>query len=86
MVGANASVVRAAIMGFLALVAREFGELFSMRNAIVFTAGIGENQASVRKSICQGLFDCLIKRPKIMVIPTNEELMIARQTYKLIKR
>ncbi len=38
MVGAQASAVRAAIMGFLALIAREIGEQFSMRNAIVFTA------------------------------------------------
>jgi len=53
-------------------------------DALIFTAGIGENQASVRDSICQGLFDYLGKKPKIMVIPTNEELMIARQTYKLI--
>jgi acetate kinase len=55
-------------------------------DALIFTAGIGENQPSVRKSICHGLFDCLGKKPKIMVISTNEELMIARQTYKLIKR
>lgn len=54
-------------------------------DALIFTAGIGENQPSVRKSICQGLFGCLAKKPKIMVIPTNEELMIARQTYKLIR-
>ncbi|MGC9599185.1 MAG: ComEC/Rec2 family competence protein [Minisyncoccia bacterium] len=38
MVGLQASAVRAAIMGFLALVAREMGEEYSMRNAIVFTA------------------------------------------------
>lgn len=38
MVGAQASAVRAAIMGFLALVARQMGEQFSMRNAIIFTA------------------------------------------------
>lgn len=38
MVGAQASAVRAAIMGFLALVARQIGEEFSMRNAITFTA------------------------------------------------
>jgi len=55
-------------------------------DALVFTAGIGENQASVRDSVCQGLFGCLSKKPKVLVIPTNEELMIARQTYKLIKR
>jgi ComEC/Rec2-related protein len=38
MVGGAASGVRAAIMGFLALVARESGELFDMRNGIAFTA------------------------------------------------
>jgi acetate kinase len=55
-------------------------------DALIFTAGIGENQASVRDSICKGLFDCLKPKPKILVIPTNEELMIARQTYNLIKK
>jgi len=54
-------------------------------DALIFTAGIGENQSAVRERICQGLFSCLRKKPRIMVIPTNEELMIARQTYKLIK-
>jgi acetate kinase len=54
-------------------------------DALIFTAGIGENKASVRDSICQGLFSYLRKKPRVMVIPTNEELMIARQTYKLIK-
>jgi len=54
-------------------------------DALIFTAGIGENQPAIRDSICRGLFSCLRKKPRIMVIPTNEELMIARQTYKLIK-
>ncbi|MDO9572468.1 MAG: acetate kinase [Candidatus Omnitrophota bacterium] len=53
-------------------------------DALIFTAGIGEHQAKIRKEICKKLFFCLGKSPKIMVIPTNEELMIARQTYKLI--
>jgi acetate kinase len=53
-------------------------------DALIFTAGIGENQASVRDNICRGLFSYLRKKPKVLVIPTNEELMIARQTYKLI--
>lgn len=53
-------------------------------DALIFTAGIGENQADIRDNICRGLFNCLGKKPKIMVIPTNEELMIARQTHKLI--
>ncbi|HOX54002.1 MAG: acetate kinase [Candidatus Omnitrophica bacterium] len=55
-------------------------------DAIVFTAGIGENQAFIRNKVCQGLLPCLRKRPKVLVIPTNEELMIAKQTYEVIKR
>lgn len=38
MVGAEASVVRAAIMGFLALFAKEAGRRYSIRNAVVLTA------------------------------------------------
>ncbi len=38
MVGAEASVVRAAIMGFLALLAKETGRIYSARNAIALTA------------------------------------------------
>jgi len=38
MVGFGASVVRAAIMGFLALLAKEAGRIYSMRNAVVLTA------------------------------------------------
>ena len=40
MVGAEASVVRAAAMGFLVLLAKETGRLYSIRNAIVLTAAI----------------------------------------------
>ncbi len=54
-------------------------------DALIFTAGIGENQAGIREKICRGLLGCLEKKPKILVIPTNEELMIARQAYKLIR-
>jgi len=54
-------------------------------DVLVFTAGIGEHQKRVRESICKGLFSHLKEKPKILVIPTDEELMIARQTYRLIK-
>jgi acetate kinase len=54
-------------------------------DALVFTAGIGENQPDIRRKICQGIFSYLKVKPKVLVIPTNEELMIARQTYNLIK-
>lgn len=55
-------------------------------DTIVFTAGIGENQHSIRDKICSDLFSFLKKRPKILVIPTDEELMIARKSYELIQR
>ncbi len=54
-------------------------------DAIVFTAGIGENQPLLRREITKGLLDNLRIRPKVLVIPTNEELMIAQETYSLVK-
>lgn len=54
-------------------------------DCLVFTAGIGENQNSVRFKITKNIFKHLRKAPRILVIPTNEELMIAKQTYLLIK-
>jgi len=73
-------------------------------DAIIFTAGIGENNATVRKCICDGLDNMGIKldetknkvrgkeafinaddsRTKIIVVPTNEELMIARETKAIV--
>jgi competence protein ComEC len=38
MVGGEASVMRAAVMGFLALLAKEAGRIYSMRNSIALTA------------------------------------------------
>ncbi|RKY31411.1 MAG: acetate kinase [Candidatus Omnitrophota bacterium] len=54
-------------------------------DALVFTAGIGENQEFIRRKVCSGIGKFLKKKPRILVIPTNEELMIARQAYKLAK-
>jgi acetate kinase len=53
-------------------------------DALIFTAGIGEHQPRIRNRVCQGIFRHFKKAPRVLVIPTNEELMIARQTYKLI--
>jgi len=53
-------------------------------DVLVFTGGIGENQKSIRQKIVKNIFKHLKKKPKILVIPTNEELMIAKQTYQLI--
>lgn len=74
-------------------------------DAMVFTAGLGENSGVARKDICDGLKflgieideeknskrgeEIEISTPnskvKVFVIPTNEELMIARDTKELVK-
>lgn len=54
-------------------------------DALIFTAGIGENQDKIRQRICRGAFTYLKHIPEVLVVPTNEELMIARQSYKLIR-
>jgi len=55
-------------------------------DAVVFTAGIGEHQKDIRDKVCKDVFAQFKKRPKVLIIPTDEELMIALQTFKLIKR
>nr|WP_300005404.1 acetate kinase [Tissierella sp.] len=73
-------------------------------DALVFTAGVGENSDTIRAGICEGL-ECLnimidpelnkvrgkeaiinknIGGVTIMVVPTNEELMIAKDTLNLV--
>lgn len=74
-------------------------------DAIIFTAGIGENSDVVRARVLEGLEfmgvywdselnqvrgkEAFINYPhspvKVMVIPTNEEVMIARDTVRLTK-
>lgn len=74
-------------------------------DAVIFTAGLGENSASNRMSICEGLEFMGISidenlnnvrgkevvvspegsKVKVLVVPTNEELMIARDTVELTK-
>lgn len=51
-------------------------------DAVVSTGGIGENQPGLIKKICKGIVP---KNTKVLVIPTDEELMIARDTYNLVK-
>ncbi len=73
-------------------------------DAIIFTAGVGENGSMIRQWACRGLEilgaeldpfengvrhdEAVISKPtsrvKIMVVPTNEELMIARDTRDLV--
>ena len=74
-------------------------------DAIVFTAGVGENSISTRREVIDGLNVLGIKidnernnvRGKVAlisaddssvpvyIVPTDEELMIARDTYNLSK-
>jgi acetate kinase len=55
-------------------------------DGIVFTAGIGENEKDIRAKVVKGLFGFLDPaKVKVLVVATNEELMIARQTFNLVK-
>jgi acetate kinase len=75
-------------------------------DAVIFTAGLGENSFQARESICKdmdflGINICTEKnkvrgkvaeisaegsKVKILVVPTDEELMIARDTMTLISK
>lgn len=83
-----------------------FAAILNGLDAIVFTAGVGENDALTRKLVCQDMDFLGIKvnssknesrqkgtqeiqtsdsPVKILVIPTNEELEIARQCFSLLE-
>ena len=73
-------------------------------DAIIFTAGVGENDKGVRSMVCEGLEYMGVKldpaandvrgkeavlsaadsRVKVLLIPTNEELMIAMDTAAIV--
>ena len=57
-------------------------------DAIVFTAGIGENSSLIRKLVCTDMdflgIELDAAKVKILVIPTNEEIEIANQVYDLL--
>lgn len=75
-------------------------------DAIIFTAGLGENSATSRKAICEGLSylgitiddekngmrgeEIIITTPeskvKVIVIPTDEEMAIARDTKDIVSK
>jgi acetate kinase len=75
-------------------------------DALIFTAGIGENNSTMRRSICRNLDQLGIKldqeknktikaqeadisasgsRVKILVIPTNEEVVVAREVKRFLQ-
>ena len=73
-------------------------------DAIIFTAGVGENDAGIRAMVCEGLEYMGVKLDaeankqrgkelvlsaadsavKVLLIPTNEELMIAKDTAAIV--
>ncbi|MFY8004238.1 MAG: acetate kinase, partial [Chitinophagaceae bacterium] len=76
-------------------------------DALVFTAGVGENDAAIRQLCCEKMdylgivineklnenkspgirnISGATSKTKILVIPTNEELEIAKQCFELIKQ
>jgi len=75
-------------------------------DALLFTAGVGENSAPLRRRVCEGLTFLGLEldaarneasgggtrrisadgsRVEALVVPTNEELLIARDTYRLAR-
>ena len=101
LVGSDEPGARLAVDYFVYRAAREIGGLAAVLgglDAIVFTAGIGENSPVIRRRICEASAWLGVdvdpdandrKGPRISrpnsrvsawVIPTNEELMIARHT------
>jgi acetate kinase len=91
---------------FVYRAAREIGALTAVLggiDALVFTAGIGENSPEIRQRICEAsawlgieldarananrelLISTRNSKVSTWVIPTNEELMIARHTGSLLE-
>ena len=91
-------------------IAKYYVKLEGNVDAIVFTAGLGENAREFREAILEkleclgikvdkeknskiasylseneGIISAADSRVPVYVIPTNEELMIAQDTYDLIK-
>ncbi len=92
---------------FSYIAAKTIGSYMAAMNGadiIVFTAGIGENSPSIRKSICNYLKFAGVKidsransenktiissknsKVRVLVIKTNEELQIAKETKRVLKR
>ena len=98
-----------AIDVFISEARRWIGGYFFQLNgaeAIVFTAGIGENRAELRAAICanldqlgivldveknnstratEAIISAANSRVQVLVIPTNEELVVARETKRLLE-
>ena len=54
-------------------------------DAVIFTAGISEHNPWLVKRIARDLGSVVGKKTKFLVVPTNEELLIAKDTVDIIK-
>jgi acetate kinase len=98
---------KAAIDLFIYRIGRELGSLAAALgglDAVVFTAGIGENSARLRERVCldaawlgveldraanaagEPRISTAASRVAAWVIPTDEELMIARHTRRTLEK
>lgn len=105
LLGRDEPEARLAVDYFVYRAAKEIGALAAVLSgvdAIVFTAGIGENSTEIRRRICEACrwLGCSTdptaagaggpristpgSQPSLWVIPTNEELMIARHTASVL--
>ena len=105
LIGRSEPAARLAVDYFVYRAAKEIGALTAALggiDALVFTAGIGENSPEIRKRICEASAWLGIEldeaantkrlskisntgsKTSVWVIPTNEELMIARHTGLLL--
>ena len=105
LLGRSEPAARLAVDYFVYRVVKEIGALTAVLggiDALVFTAGIGENSPEIRRRICEASAWLGIEideaangerlskistsrsRISVWVIPTNEELMIARHTGALL--
>jgi acetate kinase len=105
LLGSDDPRAKLAVDVYLYRIRRELGSLVAALgglDALVFTAGIGENSAAIRERVCRDAAwlgveldraanekgGPRISTPKsrvtAWVIPTNEELMIARHTQRLV--
>jgi acetate kinase len=105
LLGSSEPAARLAVDYFVYRVAKEVGALAAVLgglDALVFTAGIGENSPDIRRRVCEACAwlgidldreantanASRLSRPRsalsVWMIPTNEELMIARHTGRLL--
>ncbi|MBL8373381.1 acetate/propionate family kinase [Accumulibacter sp.] len=105
LLASDAPRAKLAIDHFVYRISRELGALAAVLgglDALVFTAGIGENSARIRQLVCENArwlgieideganelggprISSAGSRTSAWVVPTNEELMIARHTRKLL--